>query len=476
MEQGQVASVLIVIAMLFLLWREQIRSRQRFGRRVLLVSALGVLCAAAVLILVGCAHGADSEGTSLPDAVEQTTQFVTKRVADGKRLCGEQPLTFTAVAMTQKSRPRKGRAGEHMTSQRVVERPVVLCAFDQTDNSWHVIHLRTRVPGLKPPAPFVFRVITPGYRVEHVEGRGIVRLAFRVTRVSNDAELTVYAMKHAWIPGRKIGEPITHPERAQSVVVAAYNQTFRTRMIVDGGAAFLQSKIIDALEELRDNGVSSRAYPGKLVSDVISWRHIFVIALIEQMDAGKFLNDPIGTTEEALVRYQLNGADAFRYSMSPKNAIGPMQFTDKNGKGTYSLVVSTYPDARLPRSFEDGARDLAASIRASACLLDLELSRLPGSVRALFNRDPRVGGIYPIAAYNEGWKGALRLFELITQHGIDLSVDDLELPKDVFVRKRVDRVRQSRNGRVIRRVHESVNGETYLYLQKYFLVWEYAGS
>jgi len=232
--------------------------------------------------------------------------------------------------------------------------------------------------------------------------------------------------------------------------------------------------------------VPSLAYPDKLLADVITARHLSALALIEQMDHDKFLGrlrcaalsgaEENACTEEAarvtleavLIEYALNGTDAFRYSISSAEAIGAMQFTNRNGSGTYKSVTRICAKAKLERDFERGATDLHNAMKAAACLLDIELAALPKEVRDLYARDPRLGGLYPVAAYNEGGGGALELFRRIEREGIDLaSIPEgvLELPESVFRRCRCGAMKGGR-----------VNGETYLYIRKYFYVWEWLSS
>ena len=59
--------------------------------------------------------------------------------------------------------------------------------------------------------------------------------------------------------------------------------------------------------------------------------------------------------DEVLSQYGLKREEAYRYSVSSAKALGPMQFTNRRGNGTYALVVRRCPGARLDPSFESGA-------------------------------------------------------------------------------------------------------------------------
>jgi len=129
---------------------------------------------------------------------------------------------------------------------------------------------------------------------------------------------------------------------------------------------------------------------------------------------------------DVLSQYGLKREEAFRYSVSSAAALGPMQFTDRRGNGTYSLVVRRCPGARLDPSFERGATNLRNVMKAAICLLDLELSQMPGDIRNAYRDNRDVMGIFPVAAYNGGPRNVAKLYRVLRKMGLQL--EDLRRP------------------------------------------------
>lgn len=420
------------------------------------------------------------------------------RVATGDALCKSETLDPTV-------KKDKGKTV-------IAERPVILCAYKESDASWHVIRVMVQYPlpecfrKTRPAdrhdrcGAYPFRTLTPEYGVEHVSGLGIPRLIFSASHQGE--RLTIYRYRHIWFPDHLAP---TSPSSAMIsgatwVDYTPYAKEFHDDAHVRAGARFLRTKINGALDELRAAGIASRTYPTRLLADSISWKHLFNLALIEQMDHDTFngfgvcaspeekgiSDDEVlarirckaesakKTTEAILVEYALNREQSFRQSISSARAVGPYQFTDSGGNGTYSMVVRECKGAKLNPSFIDGATDLHNIIKAAACLLDIELANLPQDVQKLFAANPRVGGIYPVAAYNEGGGGARQLYQRIQKSGIDLSTltdEALELPESVFRRSReCANCRRQGGGQHVRTVF---NEETYMYIKKYMYVWKF---
>jgi hypothetical protein len=98
-----------------------------------------------------------------------------------------------------------------------------------------------------------------------------------------------------------------------------------------------------------------------------------------------------------------------------------MQFTNRRGKGTYSLVVRRCRGAQLDPNFERGATLLSNAMKAAVCLLDIELSQMSSEIRAAYRANPEVLGIFAVAAYNRGPRNVAKLFRALDRMGIQLS-------------------------------------------------------
>ena len=116
------------------------------------------------------------------------------------------------------------------------------------------------------------------------------------------------------------------------------------------------------------------AFPGELLADAIPLQVITTLAVIEQTDDRDYIDKEALAFDEVLSQYGLKQDEAYRYSVSSARALGPMQFTNRKGKGTYSAVVRRCPEARLDPVFETGATNLLNAMKAAICLLDMEIA------------------------------------------------------------------------------------------------------
>jgi hypothetical protein len=385
------------------------------------------------------------EDVALDSEVRHTTKRSVKTVRVGK---GKQKRTKTVKRREMQ-----------------VTRQFAIAALDEERGDWHTILLEVPYP-LPPERNFSFRVLSDGYRVKHVSGRGIIKLNFEVRPLSEDRPFVPYGLKALWGTGvtRKNGAP--HFEAA--IYTPPY-PAFFTRDLVILGRSLLYAEAEGALGELRERGVRSRSFRERLLADVIPADFLVNVGLIEQMDPAGFKEDPRKSAAEVFMHYALNGADAFRWIQSPANARGAYQFI----RATYQLTASTCRNAGLIPDFLRGTQDLRNMLKAAACLLDSELARMPEDAKELFDENYRLGGIYPVAAYNGGLGKARKLYATIKKEAVDLSAEEVELPRSAFTHSKTRVVKKGgKKPRKIRITKRTFNSETYLYLQKYFFVWE----
>ena len=127
-----------------------------------------------------------------------------------------------------------------------------------------------------------------------------------------------------------------------------------------------------------------------------------------------------------LSQYGLKREEAYRYSVSSAAALGPMQFTNRKGNGTYALVVRRCPEAKLDPDFERGATNLLNAMKAAICLFDIELSQMRSDIRLAYRDNKEVLGIFPVAAYNGGPRNVAKLYGVMKRMGVKL--EDLRPP------------------------------------------------
>jgi hypothetical protein len=308
-------------------------------------------------------------------------------------------------------------------------RPVAFALWSEAKKEWSIVSVEIPRPPLnwKPGRksfPFILR--TPGFTARHVKGTGAERLMFAFSR--NGEQLKVYGRKFpvfdsALIKKKKWRAVV---ETAQPIVYLPFTQDTFDPLFISGGKEFLLSTAGRAIEELRLANAPSVAFPGELLADVVPAEVLTTLAVIEQTDDADFVKKATGAFNEVLNQYGLKREEAYRYSVSSASAIGPMQFTNRKGNGTYALVVRRCPDARIDPDFERGATDLLNAMKAAICLFDIELSQMRADIRLAYRDNREVLGIFPVAAYNGGPRNVTKLYRVMNRMKVQL--EDLRPP------------------------------------------------
>jgi hypothetical protein len=308
-------------------------------------------------------------------------------------------------------------------------RPVAFALWSELKQQWTIAQLELPRPPIrwKPGRkPLVFRTLTPGIEARHVKGTGAERLMFAFSR---DGEpLKVYGRKFPVFDNKSVKRRrwADVVQSAKPIVYLPFTEDTFDPGFVSGGREFLVATANKALEELRVARAPSAAFPGELLADAIPVQVVTTLAVIEQTDDRDYREKQGLAFEEVLSQYGLKQEEAYRYSVSVAHALGPMQFTNRRGNGTYSLVVRRCPDARLDPVFESGATNLLNAMKAAICLLDLELAAMRSDIRMAYRNNPLVLGIFPVAAYNGGPRNVAKLYGVLTRMKVQL--DELTRP------------------------------------------------
>ena len=308
-------------------------------------------------------------------------------------------------------------------------RPVAFALWSEAKQEWCIAHIELPRPPIKwKPSgkPLAFLTLTPGIQARHVEGTGAERLMFAFSR---DGEpLKVYGRKFPVFDN----DLIKHKQwsavvqTAKPIVYLPFTEDTYDPVFVSNGKAFLLATAHQAIEDLRLAKVPSTAFRGELLADVIPPQLITTLAVIEQTDDKDYIQKQALAFDDVLSQYGLKQEEAYRYSVSRANALGPMQFTNRKGHGTYAFVVKRYPAARLDPSFESGATNLLNAMKAAACLLDLNLAEMRKDIRVAYRANPEVMGIFPVAAYNGGGRNVAKLYRVLTR--MNVRLDELNRP------------------------------------------------
>lgn len=309
-------------------------------------------------------------------------------------------------------------------------RPVAFALWSETAKSWSVVHVEIPRPPIKwkpgrRPLRFIVHPV-PGISAQHVKGTGAERLMFSFTK--GGESLKVFGRKfpvfdEALLRKKRWREVVA---TAKTIVYLPFTQdTLDPRFVVEG-REFLRNTANNAVEELRRASVPSRAFPGELLADVVPPEVIMTLAVIEQTDDVDYRRKQELAFEEVLSQYGLKREDAYRYSVSRAQAVGPMQFTNWRGNGTYALVVRGCPAAQIDPDFERGATNLLNAMKAAICLFDIELKQMPSHIRLPYRNNKKVLGIFPVAAYNGGPRNVTKLYRVIKR--MQVNLEDLRPP------------------------------------------------
>jgi hypothetical protein len=308
-------------------------------------------------------------------------------------------------------------------------RPVAFALWSEAKEQWTVAHLELPRPPIKwKPGrkPLKFLNLTPGIEARHVKGTGAERLMFSF---SADGEpLKVYGRKfpvfdNKLVKRKRWAEVV---QTAKPIVYLPFTEDTFDPGFVSGGKEYLVATAAKALEELRHAQVPSVAFAGELLADAIPLQVITTLAVIEQTDDGDYVRKQAIAFDEVLSQYGLKQDEAYRYSVSRAKALGPMQFTNRRGNGTYSAVVRRCRGAKLDPVFESGATNLLNAMKAAICLLDMELAGMRSDIRMAYRNNPVVLGIFPVAAYNGGPRNVAKLYRVLAKMNVQL--DELSRP------------------------------------------------
>lgn len=310
-------------------------------------------------------------------------------------------------------------------------RPVAFALWSEAKQEWSIAHIEIPRPPVKwrpGGKPIRFTVRTPGIQARHVKGTGAERLMFAFSR--DGEQLKVYGRKFPVFDSALLAKKSWRAvaETAKPIVYLPFTEDTLDPLFVSGGKDYLLATARKAIEELRLANAPGEAFRGELLADIVPAEVLTTLAVIEQTDDADFVRKKEGAFNEVLSHYGLKREEAYRYSVSSASALGPMQFTNRRGNGTYALVVRRCPEAKLDPNFERGATDLLNAMKAAICLFDLELAQMRPDIRAAYRDNMKVLGIFPVAAYNGGPRNVGKLYNVMKR--MKVKLEDLRLPAE----------------------------------------------
>ncbi len=254
-------------------------------------------------------------------------------------------------------------------------------------------------------------LISPsGYLIEIIERQNGIRwnywaTEFKVIQPTNTMVLLdkwpeKEAVKEKKIVTAKNGRKSTIYQNVETVnytIYAPYSENYHVPEMIALGDKYIRTMVADAFAKLRVNGVYSRAYKDKFISDVIVLKSDFFskIPITEHSDLGEFVINPQKTSERVKIIIAANGGEAYTQTCNLASACGWVQYTPR----TYKEIAKTYPRAKLISDFKTGAADHLNSMMAAILLYDYNLAGLIRTHGPQIASDPRLEE-YLAAAYN----------------------------------------------------------------------------
>ena len=171
------------------------------------------------------------------------------------------------------------------------------------------------------------------------------------------------------------------------------------------GRAYLEDLIEKAGDRLDDLDVASRVDPDARVTEVVPWKVLMTLLVIEHIDPDDFeARGAEATTQRVLALIGANKEDAYDYAVSDKTAGGIAQFIPS----TYKEIREKYPEAKIVKDFLKGMRDHRNAVVIQYCFIDHALTKIDADELKRLRKDDVELGAYLAAAYNHGQNGAAK--------------------------------------------------------------------
>lgn len=183
------------------------------------------------------------------------------------------------------------------------------------------------------------------------------------------------------------------------VVYTPYSKDIDSVEMREKGMKYLTRVVSSAQNSLRNKGIMSHAFPGRLVADTVPTWVAVRLALIEHIDPARADKESIEQLmNEVTVIIAANAENAYRYSVSAANARGLFQFTPS----TYDLLLENYVSAELITDFISGTQDHLNAAQAALLLFDLDTKTLSKQKRSDLSQNRVSQMEYLAASYNGG--------------------------------------------------------------------------
>lgn len=212
--------------------------------------------------------------------------------------------------------------------------------------------------------------------------------------VDSDHRSVVIAVRY---PVLRLMEGKKKTYASEDVVYTPYSRGIHTSSTIELGERYVDALVEGVYERLRSEGVRSRAFPDRLLVDVIDPAMVKAIAAIEHLDESSLEKDTGRALERFFIIMGTNPDVAYNYSRSSAGALGLVQFIPSTYKN-----LAARSGGMLDADFERAMTSHAMAIRAQVMYLDVLLTEFSDKVRDQFQENPQRINEYIVAAYNGG--------------------------------------------------------------------------
>ena len=299
----------------------------------------------------------------------------------------------------------KGKPKITTVKKKDFEKEIALKLLNTQTCQTEIIKITKKGRQLIPPLGYEIGVITrPSgilwnawntyYEVIYPENRVVIKNVYPLIESTRRITQTVTGKN-----GKKEKVNKTIPSIVKNIVYVPYSDEIRTTETERKGREEITRIVEAARNLLNERAVYSKAFPTKLVTEILPAEYYHRRPVIEQSDLGEFILDPNGTVDRFLVILGTNGKKAWSETCNNSGACGLYQFTDNGSRGTYRTVVKSFPVAKLIKDFQTGASDQVNSAMSAMLLDDLNLAELKRRYGEKIINDPKLEE-YLAAAYN----------------------------------------------------------------------------
>ncbi|MBP9869285.1 transglycosylase SLT domain-containing protein [Patescibacteria group bacterium] len=263
-------------------------------------------------------------------------------------------------------------------------RPVTIAIWNPKTDAIRYVRLEKNGAKLKPLGSSL-----TGITVTYANG---VNSAFRITGA--DGEVVV-GVRYPIYLSRKQGTKTVYD--VKEVFYSPYSSGVHTAEMIQEGKLWLTQTVREVYADLRAKQVKSRAFPDRLVADVIDPQFVASILLIEHVSPTAMKGAAIKQLESFAVILAANKDRSYNYSRSSAGALGLAQFIPS----TY-VAVAKWKEYELKPEFDAGMTDPKNAMKAQIAYLDYLLSRLPKETIASYDTNRPLVQEYVAAGYNGG--------------------------------------------------------------------------